>query len=541
MEHLGAWGLIPPLLTIALALLTKDVIISLFLGILSGVLIIAGGNPGNALMSATDLLADSLTDSWNIRIFLFCALLGGLVGMLARTGASSALGEWAAKHLKTRRRSLLMTWVFGLVIFIDDYFNSLTVGTMMRPLTDKHKVSRAKLAYILDSTAAPVCIIAPISSWVVTVMSVLKGSQGFESLGISEFEFFIRAIPYNMYALLTLLMVFFIALTNRDFGPMKKSEELARNKNILMNIEKYGSSTSEIEVQTNEKAHSFDMLLPIVILIFSALTFFPLTTWLSSIDGQNIASLEQAIVAISFADAFKQADASVALMYSAVLTITFTYFYFIFRGLLNIKTASASLKDGIASMVPALIILTMAWTIGSIIKNPVSDGGLGLAAFLSETVVSGQFPLWLLPGIIFVLSAFISFSTGTSWGTFTIMIPIVMPIAVALSLHNGLSQDALLNVTMIAIASVLSGAVFGDHASPISDTTILSSTGAACPHLEHFSTQVPYSIFVAVASLVGFVVAGISLSDALGWLAALAVFVIGLIFSQRLFAKVGQG
>lgn len=539
MEHLGAWGLIPPLLTIALALLTKDVIISLFLGILSGVFIIAGGNPGNALMSATDLLADSLTDSWNIRIFLFCALLGGLVGMLARTGASSALGEWAAKHLKTRRRSLLMTWVFGLVIFIDDYFNSLTVGTMMRPLTDKHKVSRAKLAYILDSTAAPVCIIAPISSWVVTVMSVLKGSQGFESLGISEFEFFIRAIPYNMYALLTLLMVFFIALTNRDFGPMKKSEELARNKNILMNIEQYGSSTSEIEVQTNEKAHSFDMLLPIVILIFSALTFFPLTTWLSSIDGQNIASLEQAIATVSFADAFKQADASVALMYSAVLTITLTYFYFIFRGLLNIKTASASLKDGIASMVPALIILTMAWTIGSIIKNPVSDGGLGLAAFLSEAVVSGQFPLWLLPGIIFVLSAFISFSTGTSWGTFTIMIPIVMPIAVALSLHNGLSQDALLNATMIAIASVLSGAVFGDHASPISDTTILSSTGAACPHLEHFSTQVPYSIFVAVASLVGFVVAGISLSDALGWIAALTVFVIGLIFSQRLFAKVG--
>lgn len=535
MDHLGAWGLIPPVLTIILALLTKDVIISLFLGIVSGVLIIAGGNPGVALMNATDLLAQSLTDSWNIRIFLFCALLGGLVGMLAHTGASSALGDWASRHLKTRKSSLLMTWVFGLVIFIDDYFNSLTVGTMMRPLTDKHKVSRAKLAYILDSTAAPVCIIAPISSWVVTVMSVLKGSQGFETLQVSEFEFFIDAIPYNIYALLTLVMVVFVSLYKRDFGPMRQSEKLAEKKNILFNVEKYGAATGEIEIQQNPLAHAFDMLLPILLLIVSALIFFPLTTWITSVDGEAITSFSQSYNLISLSDAFKKTDASVALMYSAVFTITFTYFYFIFRKLLNIKSASQSLKDGIASMVPALIVLTMAWTIGSIIKNPASEGGLGLAAYLSKIVVDGQFPLWLLPGVVFVLSAFISFSTGTSWGTFTIMIPIVMPIVVALSLHDGLANNSLLNAAMISISAVLSGAVFGDHASPISDTTILSSTGASCPHLEHFSTQVPYSIFIAVASLAGFTVAGISLSDAWGWIAALIVFALGIIFLPKLW------
>ncbi len=233
MEHLGPWGLIPPLLTITLAFITKDVIISLFLGIVSGVLIVAGGNPAMALINTTDLLAKALNDGWNIRIFLFCALLGGLVGMLSKTGASSALGSWASRHLKTPQSSQLTAWFFGLLIFIDDYFNSLTVGTIMRPITDKQKVSRAKLAYILDSTAAPVCIIAPVSSWVVTVMSVVKGSKGFSSLGISEFEFFIRSIPYNLYALLTLIMVVAVALGRRDFGPMAASERLARESGPL--------------------------------------------------------------------------------------------------------------------------------------------------------------------------------------------------------------------------------------------------------------------------------------------------------------------
>ncbi len=529
MENFGAWGLIPPLLTIALAFITKDVIISLFLGILSGVLIVAGGNPALALINTSDLLASALNDGWNIRIFLFCALLGGLVGMLTRTGASHSLGIWASKHLKTQKSTQLMAWFFGLVIFIDDYFNSLTVGTIMRPITDKQKVSRAKLAYILDSTAAPVCIIAPISSWVVTVMSVVKGSEGFSSLGISEFEFFIRSIPYNFYALLTLAMVVTIAVTKRDFGPMAVSERRAYEEGKLWNAEKYGVATGEIAHVENDQARPIDMLFPIIVLIVTALIFFPLTTWLGAVDGKEILTLPQAMASISLGSAFNDTDASVALFYSAVFTVVITYIYYLARRLLNIKSASESLKDGISSMVPALIILTMAWTIGTVIKSSPADGGLGLAGYLSAVVATEGFPLWILPGSVFLLSALISFSTGTSWGTFTIMIPIVMPIVVALSQINGIAGPALINASMMSIAAVLSGAVFGDHASPISDTTILSSTGAGCPHLEHVATQMPYAIFVALCSFVGYVAGGLLLNNIVGWIAALSVFVCGMI------------
>ncbi len=537
MEHFGAWGLIPPLLTIALAFITKDVIISLFLGIVSGVLIVAGGNPAVALITTTDLLAKALNDGWNIRIFLFCALLGGLVGMLSKTGASGALGVWAGKRLSTGKSSQLMAWFFGLVIFIDDYFNSLTVGTIMRPITDKNRVSRAKLSYILDSTAAPVCIIAPISSWVVTVMSVVKGSDRFADLGIGEFEFFIRSIPYNLYALLTILMVVVVAVTNRNFGPMAASERLAREGGPLWNAERYGAAPGDVEHAENPRARAFDMLFPIVVLIAAALVFFPLTTWLKAVGGEGVATLGQAVFSIPLARAFNDTDASVALFYSAVFTLVITYAYYVARRLLSVKTASESLKDGIASMVPALVILTMAWTIGGVIKASPEDGGLGLAKYLAEIVVGGEFPIWLLPSVAFILSALISFSTGTSWGTFTIMIPIVLPIVASLAEARGLSGSALINAVMIGVAAVLSGAVFGDHASPISDTTILSSTGAGCPHLEHVATQLPYALFVAGVSLAGFVVGGIVLNGIAALAAALAIFVLGMVILPKAYAK----
>ncbi len=537
MEHFGAWGLIPPLLTIALAFLTKDVIVSLFLGIVSGVLIVAGGNPAVALINTTDLLAAALNDGWNIRIFLFCALLGGLVGMLSRTGASGAMGVWAGGHLKTRKSSQITAWFFGLLIFIDDYFNSLAVGTIMRPVTDKHRVSRAKLAYILDSTAAPVCIIAPVSSWVVTVMSVVKGSDKFGELGVTEFEFFIRSIPYNLYALLTLVMVVVVALTNRNFGPMAASERLAESGGALWSADKYGAAPGEVDHVENPRARALDMVFPIITLIVTALVFFPLTTWLGAVDGESVKTLGEAFASIPLARAFNDTDASVALFYSAVFTLVITYVYYLARRLLTVKSASEALKDGIGSMVPALIVLTMAWTIGGVIKSAPADGGLGLAKYLSEVVVDGGFPVWALPVVVFVLSAVISFSTGTSWGTFTIMIPIVMPIVVALAQARGLAGGELVNASMISVAAVLSGAVFGDHASPISDTTILSSTGAGCPHLEHVSTQLPYAIFVAAASLAGFAAGGIFLSDLVGWIAALAVFVGGMFVLPKVYAK----
>jgi len=537
MENFGAWGLIPPILTITLAFITKDVIIALFLGILSGSLIVAGGNIFVAILSLTDMLAGSLNDGWNIRIFLFCALLGGLVGMLSRTGSARAFGNWAAERLHTKKASLLMTWFCGIIIFIDDYFNSLAVGTVMRPITDKNKIPRAKLAYILDSTAAPVCIIVPISSWVITVMSLIKGSEGFDQLNISEFTFFMKSVPFNIYAILTLIMVLTIIFTSRDFGAMKKSVEYAKETGKLYN-EEYGPAPGEIKLEGDDnssKAKPFDMLFPIIVLIVSAVVLFPLTTWLSSVDGEIILSLKQAMSIISLGEAFNNTDASMALFYAVIITLFLTYIFYIVRGLFSIKSASDSLIEGIKSMVPALIILTMAWTIGGIIKYSPADGGLGLASYLSEVVVGGGFPIWLVPMIVFALSALISFATGTSWGTFAIMIPIIMPIIVGLSQAKGLDAAHMINGCLFSVSAVLGGAVFGDHASPISDTTILSSTGASCPHLEHVRTQLPYALTVASCSFIGYFFGGIfGMSILVTWLASLICFIIAITFLPKM-------
>lgn len=533
MNSFGLLGIIPPLLAIILAFVTKDVIVSLFLGIFSGTLIVAGGNPILAIIKLTDALAASLADSWNIRIFLFCALLGGVVGMLSKTGAAFSFGNWASSKIKTPRGSQLMTFVFGLIVFIDDYFNSLTVGTIMRPISDSTKVSRAKLAYILDSTAAPVCIIAPISSWVVTVMSIVKGSEGFDALGMNPFEFFIRSIPYNLYALGTLLFVLLVIITKRDFGPMKKSETLSKSGK-LFSENTYGPVAGEIEKNENTNAKPIDMLFPIIVLIATALISFPAVTWMNAIDGNAVKNFTAAVQKIPLGDAFKETDASVALFYAIIITIVATYIYYIARRLLSLGGAGEALRDGIKSMIPALIILSMAWTIGTVIKASPEDGGLGLGTYLSEIVVRGNFPLTLIPVIVFVLSALISFATGTSWGTFGIMIPLLMPIATGLSAANGFSHDALVNVSMICIAAVVGGAVFGDHASPISDTTILSSTGASCPHLEHVATQMPYAIFVAAASAFGFIAGGFFMNILVAWIVYGAILILGLIFLPKI-------
>lgn len=536
MDHFGIWGIIPPVLTIVLAFVTKDVIVSLFFGIFSGVLIVAGGNPLVALTNFSDILANQLADGWNIRIFSFCALLGGLVGMLAKTGSASSFGVWASAKLKSSRGSQLMTFLFGIIIFIDDYFNSLTVGTIMRPINDKTNVPRAKLAYILDSTAAPVCIIAPVSSWVVTVMSIVRDAEGFDALNMTAFEFFIRSIPYNLYALTALLLVLAIIITKRDFGPMKQCEELA-TKGLLFNEEKYGDVAGNVEGNANPKAKPIDMLFPIIFLIVTALVFFPVTTWMGAVDGDSVPTFSSAVASIPLADAFKDTDASVALFYSIIFTIIATYIYYLARGLMTLKVAGEALRDGIKSMVPALIILAMAWTIGSVIKSSPEDGGLALGRYLAEVVTNGNFPLFILPAIVFGLSALISFATGTSWGTFSIMIPIVMPIAVALAEAKGLQANVFANAIFICIAATIGGAVFGDHASPISDTTILSSTGASCPHLEHVATQIPYALFTAVCAFVGFVIGGIFMNAVIAWIAVIVVLAGGLVILPKFARK----
>ncbi len=534
MEHFGMWGIIPPLLTITLAFVTKDVIVSLFLGILSGCVIAAGGNPALALMNATDLFAASLSDGWNIRIFLFCALLGALVGMLSKTGSAQAFGTWVSKKLKTRTGSQFVTFLFGIIVFIDDYFNSLTVGTVMRSINDKNKVSRAKLAYILDSTAAPVCILAPVSSWVVTVMSIVRDAEGFDKLGISDLEFFIRAVPYNLYALTTLLMVACIIFFKRDFGPMRASELSAQKTGVLWNEEKYGVISVDIKEEKTVRAKAVDMLFPIVLLIVCALVFFPLVTYLNAVDGENISSLVQAMHSMSLREAFINTDSSYALFYAIIFTLVFTYVYYLARRLMNLKEASQAVRDGIKSMMPALIILVMAWSIGTVIRSSPADGGLGLGRYLSETVVGSGFPLWIIPAVVFVLSAVIAFATGTSWGTFGIMIPLVMPIVVGLIQGQGQNPAESLNSVFICISAVLGGAVFGDHASPISDTTILSSTGASCPHLEHVATQMPYALFAALCSFAGFIAGGIFMNPLASWAAVLIIFMLGMIILPKL-------
>lgn len=532
MTSYGYLSLLPPLIAIICAFISKDVIVSLCLGVLSGLLIINNYDIFSAVLAFADLLAKLVGDSWNVRILMFCAMLGALVAMLSATGAASAFGQWASTKVRSRRGAGLMSFVFGIFIFIDDYFNSLAVGTIMRPISDKMRVCRAKLAYILDSTAAPVCIIAPISSWVVTVMSALDKTYGFEKLNMTPFEFFIHSIIYNLYAISTLIFVLYIIISGRDFGPMAKAQALATNSGKLFNEHKYGACAAHLSEEKNERAKPIDMLLPLILLVLSAVIFFPLSTYLASIDGEKITSLAQAYASISLSDAFKNTDASVALFYAITWTILLSYIYFIARGLLSLSKASASLELGIKSMVPALIILALAWCLGTIIKAAPSDGGLGLGFFLSEIFKDASYLVSFLPLAMFIISAIMAFATGTSWGTFAIMIPLAMPIILALM--NGADYDQTLTMTLMSIAAVLSGAVLGDHISIISDTTILSSTGAGCPHLEHVGTQMPYALFVAIACAAGFLAGAMAQSLAVAWVATLALMLGGIIMLSKL-------
>lgn len=532
MTSYGYLSLLPPLIAIICAFISKDVIVSLCLGVLSGLLIINNYDIFSAVLAFADLLAKLVGDSWNVRILMFCAMLGALVAMLSATGAASAFGQWASTKVRSRRGAGLMSFVFGIFIFIDDYFNSLAVGTIMRPISDKMRVCRAKLAYILDSTAAPVCIIAPISSWVVTVMSALDKTYGFEKLNMTPFEFFIHSIIYNLYAISTLIFVLYIIISGRDFGPMAKAQALATNSGKLFNEHKYGACAAHLSEEKNERAKPIDMLLPLILLVLSAVIFFPLSTYLASIDGEKITSLAQAYASMSLSDAFKNTDASVALFYAITWTILLSYIYFIARGLLSLSKASASLELGIKSMVPALIILALAWCLGTIIKAAPSDGGLGLGFFLSEIFKDASYLVAFLPLAMFIISAIMAFATGTSWGTFAIMIPLAMPIILALM--DGADYDQTLTMTLMSIAAVLSGAVLGDHISIISDTTILSSTGAGCPHLEHVSTQMPYALFVSIACAAGFLAGAMAQSLAVAWVATLALMFGGIIMLSKL-------
>ncbi len=485
------WALVPPIVAIVLALITKETYTSLFFGIVVGALFVGGFNPIASLDTMiNDGFIGAIADGWNAGIFMFLVLLGIMVAMVNAAGGSAAFGRWAVKHVHTRVGACLATFLLGVLIFIDDYFNCLTVGSVMRPVTDSHKISREKLAYIIDATAAPVCMIAPVSSWAAAVSAT---AQDLDS-GISGIQLFIRAIPYNFYSLLTIIFVIALSVMSFDYGPMAKAELRAMKGEL-------GSLGNEDE-QSVPGASIWDMLIPVIILIVCCIIgmMYVGGFW----DGASVI------------DSFADTDASVGLPWGSIIAVMITFLYLICRRVLTFKDAASCITKGFIAMVPAMLILTFALTL----KNMTGMlDAAGYVASLVEGAAAGLFSM--LPAVIFLVALGLAFATGTSWGTFGILIPIVLPVFAN-------NQDLL----MIGISACLAGAVCGDHCSPISDTTIMASAGANVNHIAHVSTQLPYALTVAAISFVCYIIAGFVHSWAICLLVG-AVLVIAVLFILR--------
>ena len=501
----GWLSLLPPIIAISLALITKEVFSSLFIGILSGALIYTIGTGGSLLMGTVESSFSIITTKVDFNIVLFCSLLGALVYVIFLAGGSRAYGNWATRRITTRRRAMLSTAGLGIFIFIDDYFNCLTVGTVMKPVTDAYRISRAKLAYIIDATAAPVCIIAPISSWAAAVGSNLKSTGAFTS----DFTAFVSTIPYNFYALLSLALVFALCLTNSDFGPMRKAEERALHGDTgTVDVEDSGT------LKSNDRGTVWDMIVP----IFSLIIFAVLALLYSGGYWGDDPAYH------TLGAAFGNCSASKSLVWASFGALVVAFVQFVPRRLMSLGDFMGGVVEGVKSMLPANMILVLAWGISGVCRDMLQT-----PVFVQSVVTDGGFTAGFLPAVVFAIAAFLSFSTGTAWGTFGILIPIVVPVAQAL-------DPTLLVVTLSA---TLAGSVFGDHCSPISDTTILSSAGAGCNHIEHVSTQLGYALVVAASCLVGYLVAGFTHANL--WLSlgsgaivlALSVTVLHLISSRQ--------
>ncbi len=472
------WALLPPVIAIGLALITKEVYSSLFIGIVVGGLLYAEGNPVDTIVHVfSDGFVANIADSYNMGIIIFLIVLGAMVAMMNKAGGSAAFGRWAKKHIKSRVGAQLATVLFGCMIFIDDYFNCLTVGSVMRPVTDSHKVSRAKLAYLIDATAAPVCIIAPVSSWAAAVAGFVAEEE------VSGFQLFLSAIPYNFYALLTIVMMITIALMKFDYGKMRIHEENAMNGDLFTSdAESFADSVDDTNV--NPKGKVIDLVLPVILLIIACVIgliysggFFDAT----SSSYHNII------------EAFSGADASVGLLYGSFCVLVLTVAYFLIRRVITFKDCMDSIPEGFKAMVPAIMILACAWTLKAMTDS------LGAKQFIAGIVetTAGSFQNFL-PAVIFLIAVGLSFATGTSWGTFGILIPLVLSV---FPYESG-------PISVIAISACMAGAVCGDHCSPISDTTIMASAGSQSNHINHVSTQLPYAMTVAAISFVTYIVAG---------------------------------
>ena len=495
------WSLVPPIVAIALALITKEVYSSLFVGSLIGGLLYAGGNPeGTVLHVFSDGIVSVLSDSYNVGILIFLVILGSIVAMMNKAGGSAAFGRWASSKIKTPAGAQLATIALGVLIFIDDYFNCLTVGSVMRPVTDKQNVSRAKLAYLIDATAAPVCIIAPISSWAAAVAGFVEGEDGF--------SLFIRAIPYNYYALLTIVMMVGMVLMHEEYGPMALHEANARKGDLFTTGNHPYEAMDEEAAAAGDNGHVMDLVIPIFSLIICCVIGMIYTG--GFFEGAD------------FVTAFSKSDASVGLALGGFFGLVITVVLYMIRRVMKFRDLMACLPEGFKAMVPAILILTFAWSLKAMTDS------LGAKEYVAALVKAsaGTF-VSLLPAIIFLVGCFLAFATGTSWGTFGILIPIVVD---AFSATNP-------QLMIIAISACMAGAVCGDHCSPISDTTIMASAGAQCEHVNHVSTQLPYAITAAAVSCVSYIVAGFVRNVVISLIVAIALMLATLSVIKMTAAK----
>ena len=494
------WALVPPIVAIVLALITKEAYSSLFIGIVVGALFYCDFHPIAALDALlNEGLVAAIAD--NAGIFLFLVLLGTIVALVNAAGGSAAFGRWAEQNIKTKVGAQLATFVLGILIFIDDYFNCLTVGSVMRPVTDRHQISRVKLAYLIDATAAPVCMIAPISSWAAAVSSTAEGLD----TGISGIQLFIKAIPYNFYSLLTFVFIIALCVMKFDYGPMKDYETKAQTEGDLSAIP--GSESDE----GNPKGRVLDLVLPVIVLIAASTIgmiyvggFFGVDAW----GGTDCAG--------DFIGAFGNTDAFIGLPWGGIIALLIIVIYLVARRVITFKEAMACVPKGFNAMVPPIIILTMAVSLKSM------TSGLGAAEYVHDVMWGASASLYsMLPAVIFIVACLLAFASGTSWGTFGILIPIVTAIFP--------SDSSLL---IIGISACCAGAVCGDHCSPISDTTIMASAGAQCEHVNHVATQLPYAITVAAVSFVSYIVAGF-VQNAVICLVIGAVLMVGTLFAIK--------
>ena len=474
------FSILPPVVAIVLALITKEVYSSLFLGIFVGCLLYVNGNLLAALQDFVDRLCTNV--GGNASILMFLVLLGTLVALMIRAGGSKAYGDWAVAHIKTKSGALWATFILAIVLGVDDYFNNLTTGNVMRPVADGHHISRAKLSYMCDATAAPVCIMMPVSSWAAAVTGVI----GNEEVG---FQIFLKAIPYNYYAILTMVFIIVMTCMNIDYGPMKTHEDNAAKGDLYTTEHRPYADASEMKFNPNGK--TIDLVIPVIILIICCVAGLLIVGFQGG--GHDILT------------AFANTSAGPALALGGLVALIIDMIYFMIRRSMNFTELMDCLPEGFKQMVPAILILCFAWTIGDITK------ALGAPEFVADFVRSfGSSLQNFLPAVVFIIACGLGFATGTSWGTFTILLPIVIPVFAGVSASEltvadiGPGHDIL----MIAIAATLGGAVMGDHCSPISDTTIMASTGAQCYHLNHVATQLPYAVTVAAVAFVNYIIAG---------------------------------